>query len=110
LDHNDVPFRSTFPYLALAHSGQEHVHQNAVLSLLLPFVNKEVSLDFGDVPGGKPMAGAVSLAFVALALPAMIFMRRRKAGRRNPLSPEAVVLPQEAPLPHEEQVEEEKDR
>jgi len=24
VDHNDVPFRSTFPYLAYAHQGQEH--------------------------------------------------------------------------------------
>lgn len=29
VDFNDVPFRSVFPYMALAQSGQEHFHQNA---------------------------------------------------------------------------------
>ena len=26
LDKNDLPFRASFPYLAYAHQGQEHVH------------------------------------------------------------------------------------
>jgi hypothetical protein len=29
IDTNDVPFRTVFPYMALAQSGQEHFHQNA---------------------------------------------------------------------------------
>lgn len=29
IDFNDVPFRQTFPYMALAQSGQEHFHTNA---------------------------------------------------------------------------------
>jgi hypothetical protein len=29
VDSNDVPFRTVFPYLGLAQSGQEHFHQNA---------------------------------------------------------------------------------
>jgi len=29
VDTNDVPFRSSFPFMALAQSGQEHFHQNA---------------------------------------------------------------------------------
>jgi hypothetical protein len=28
VDFNDRPFRSTFPYMALAQSGQEHIHDN----------------------------------------------------------------------------------
>jgi hypothetical protein len=28
VDFNDVPFRSTFPYMALPHQGQEHFHTN----------------------------------------------------------------------------------
>ncbi len=28
LDGNDVPFQDTFPYMAIAQSGQEHLHQN----------------------------------------------------------------------------------
>jgi len=28
IDTNDVPFRSEFPYMAVAQSGQEHLHQN----------------------------------------------------------------------------------
>jgi hypothetical protein len=28
VDFNDVPFRSVFPYFALAQSGQEHIHEN----------------------------------------------------------------------------------
>lgn len=28
IDYNDKPFRSSFPYMATAQSGQEHIHQN----------------------------------------------------------------------------------
>jgi hypothetical protein len=30
VDHNDKSFRSTFPYFAMAHSGQTHFHQNQI--------------------------------------------------------------------------------
>lgn len=30
LDRNDVPFRDTFPYLALANAGKDHLHTNAI--------------------------------------------------------------------------------
>ena len=81
LNGNDVPFRNTFPYMAQAQSGQEHIHQNPVLSLLLPFLSK-VAITVGEMPGGQPAAaGVTSLAFAAFAVPAMIFMRRRKQGR-----------------------------
>jgi hypothetical protein len=81
LDENDIGFRNTFPYLAQAQSGQEHLHQNPFLALLLPFLNK-VAIVVGDLPGGQPMAaGATSIAFAAIVVPAMIFMRRRKHDR-----------------------------
>lgn len=34
VDGNDVPFRSTFPYMARAQSGQNHVHTNPTALLL----------------------------------------------------------------------------
>lgn len=74
---NDVGFRSTFPYLAQAQSGQDHIHTNPFLGLFVPFVSN-VAVIFGGAPGVKPVVGWSSLAFVALVLPAMIFMRRRK--------------------------------
>jgi hypothetical protein len=81
LSGNDVGFRDTFPYMAQAQSGQSHIHQNPFLSLMLPFLSK-VALTVGDMPGGQPMAaGVTSLAFAAVAVPAMVFMRRRKNGR-----------------------------
>jgi hypothetical protein len=30
VDFNDIPFRSVFPYMGLAQSGQEHFHQNPI--------------------------------------------------------------------------------
>jgi hypothetical protein len=80
VDGNDVPFRNTFPYLAQAQSGQSHLHENPIVSMLLPFVSK-VAITVGDLPGGEPMAaGWASLAFTAVAIPALVLMRRRKSG------------------------------
>ncbi|MCB0097548.1 MAG: DUF4331 domain-containing protein [Caldilineaceae bacterium] len=36
LDHNDTPFRDTFPYMATAHSGQEHIHYNPIQHFWFP--------------------------------------------------------------------------
>ena len=41
VDHNDMPFRSTFPYVAPAQSGQAHWHINPFYSLLLPWIHKQ---------------------------------------------------------------------
>jgi hypothetical protein len=83
LNGNDVSFRSTFPYMAHAQSGQEHIHQNPFLSLMLPFLHK-AALIVGDLPGGRPMAaGATSLAFATLLAPAVVLMRRRKQGQKD---------------------------
>lgn len=39
IDKNDIPFRSTFPYVAQAQSGQSHWHTNPFLNILLPWVS-----------------------------------------------------------------------
>jgi hypothetical protein len=85
VDFNDMPFRNTFPYLAQAQSGQSHLHENPIVSMLLPFVSR-VAITVGDLPGNlsnsEPMAaGWASLAFTAVAIPAIVVMRRRKDGR-----------------------------
>jgi hypothetical protein len=75
-----VGFRTTFPYLAQAQSGQSHIHKNPVLNFFVPFLSR-VALSVGEVPGGRPAAGLASLTFAAVAVPAMVFLRRRKHGR-----------------------------
>jgi hypothetical protein len=75
LDSNDVPFRNTFPYLAQAQSGQEHLHQNPFLAFYIPLLRK-VAFTVGDLPGAKPLAGG-SLLLVAMVVPALIYLRRR---------------------------------
>jgi hypothetical protein len=40
VDNNDMPFRSTFPYVAPAQSGQAHWHTNPYFNLLLPWIYK----------------------------------------------------------------------
>jgi hypothetical protein len=81
LNGNDRGFRNTFPYMAQAQSGQEHIHQNPFLYLALPFFRK-VAVTVGELPGGQTTAaGMTSLALLAVAAPATIFMRRRKNER-----------------------------
>jgi hypothetical protein len=38
VDANDMPFRSTFPYVAQAQSGQAHWHTNPLFNVLLPWI------------------------------------------------------------------------
>ncbi len=38
VDANDMPFRSTFPYVARAQSGQAHWHTNPLYNVLLPWI------------------------------------------------------------------------
>jgi hypothetical protein len=40
VDNNDMPFRSAFPYVAPAQSGQAHWHTNPYFNLLLPWIYK----------------------------------------------------------------------
>jgi hypothetical protein len=77
VDVNDRGFRNTFPYLAQAQSGQEHIHDNPIVAMFVPFLGN-MAITFGEIPGGQPALGWSSLVFVTVVLPAMIFMRRRK--------------------------------
>jgi hypothetical protein len=40
IDRNDIPFRSAFPYMAQAQSGQQHWHTNPFYNLLVPWVTR----------------------------------------------------------------------
>ncbi len=40
VDKNDMSFRTAFPYVAMAQSGQAHWHTNAYYNILLPWVQK----------------------------------------------------------------------
>ncbi len=46
LNSNDQLFRDTFPYMAVANSGQSHIHQNPILGYLFPIIQNFV--DGGD--------------------------------------------------------------
>jgi hypothetical protein len=54
IDGNDKPFLDTFPYMALAHSGQDRIHQNAFVGVYLPIILA------GTIVFGLPVA---ALAF-----------------------------------------------
>lgn len=40
INENDLPFRSSFPYVAMAQSGQAHWHVNAFFNFFLPFIEE----------------------------------------------------------------------
>ena len=44
VDHNDVPFRDTFPYVAQAQSGQGHWHTNPFYNVLLPWIYNQAEV------------------------------------------------------------------
>jgi hypothetical protein len=54
IDGNDKLFLDTFPYMALAHSGQDRIHQNAFVGVYLPIILA------GTIVFGLPVA---ALAF-----------------------------------------------
>lgn len=87
---NDKPFRDTFPYLALAQSGEDHTHTN-IWSWYYPFMpattNPEagtagieaVAATAGTVARANPLASAVAVVGTALvALPVAIVLRGRR--------------------------------
>ena len=78
LNHNDVAFRHTFPYVAQAQSGQAHIHQNPVMTVYLPMVQK-AALSLQIVPRQvqeRPVQSAG--AGVLLLLPALAWVARRR--------------------------------
>ncbi len=79
LDRNDVPYYtntrkedapSTFPYLAVAQSGQKHWHTNPYFNILLPMIRNANS--FVE----QHPIGATAPALV-VGLPLLYFVRRR---------------------------------
>jgi hypothetical protein len=88
LNGNDRPFRNTFPYLAMAQSGENHIHQN-VLSWYYPFIPAttnpavtaagEVAATAGAMVRENPWATAAAAVGTALlALPIAIVLRGRR--------------------------------
>ena len=78
VDHNDVAFRQTFPYVAQAQSGQTHIHQNPFATLYLPMI-QQMSLSLQVVPNrvqDHPIQSAAAVTFVLL--PALAWVTRRR--------------------------------
>ena len=74
IDANDKPFRSTFPYVAQAHSGQSHLHTNPVLGVFLPMLQKAMSSIQG---AGVAATAGVPVALLLVTVPALWWARRR---------------------------------
>lgn len=73
---NDMAFRGSFPYVATAQSGQEHIHQNPLTFMLFPnILNAAVSVDFTELPAAGSALALLSL----LAVPVYLWVRRRSA-------------------------------
>ena len=71
---NDMAFRGSFPYVATAQSGQEHIHQNPLTFMLFPnILNAAVSVDFTELPAAGSALALLSL----LAVPVYLWVRRR---------------------------------
>lgn len=82
LDGNDKAFQGTFPYLAIPHSGQEHIHQNPILEMWLPLFVHQVSpmMPVIQEPGENPVAaGLLGVGGgTLLSLPYLFWLRRRR--------------------------------
>jgi hypothetical protein len=77
VDGNDVAFRTTFPYMGLAQSGQDHIHLNPISLMWMSPVN--VALSLLEAPGKlqvHPMSAAGMAAL--LIAPALLYVWRRK--------------------------------
>lgn len=87
---NDRPFRKTFPYLAAAQSGENHVHTN-ILSWYNPILPSDtpaksmgagldvVTRTAGAVARQNPLSATAALGTVLIAVPlAVVFRARRK--------------------------------
>ena len=85
IDANDRPFRAEFPFLALAQSGQEHIHDNPMGEVVGESTNAQIvassddaeeqangAVHFasGDLDLGDDEAYTVGMRFSALDIPA----------------------------------------
>ncbi|MBI3957429.1 MAG: DUF4331 domain-containing protein [Chloroflexi bacterium] len=75
IDANDKPFRSTFPYLAQAHSGQSHLHTNPILGIFVPMIQNAMSRIQG---AGVAATAGVPVALLLVTIPALWWTRRRE--------------------------------
>ncbi len=68
VDTNDVPFRTSFPYMGLAQSGQEHFHQNATDGLDVKAAANEAEddSDYTEVEALDDFIQAVTKLFLPL--------------------------------------------
>lgn len=73
VDSNDMMFMSQFPYLAVPHSGQEHIHEN-------PTPPPPTALSFGAV---TLQAGGVPWLYLGLALLSAALLTSFEVGRRR---------------------------
>lgn len=82
LDSNDVPFRSEFPYFAMAQSGRDHVHTNECqIGYMSPLSCMVTALSFGSIDLAQKSAPWIQL-MAALASISLVgsfeWLRRRR--------------------------------
>ena len=75
IDANDKPFRSTFPYVAQAHSGQSHLHTNPILGVFIPLIQKAMN---GIQGAGVAATAGIPVALLLVTVPALWWARRRE--------------------------------
>jgi hypothetical protein len=75
VDRNDKRFLSTFPYLALPHSGQSRLHQNPILIDLLLRGAQEANSAATAAQQAPVQVSLAGVTFVALGL---FWLRRRR--------------------------------
>lgn len=74
IDANDKPFRSTFPYVAQAHSGQSHLHTNPVLGVFVPLIQNAMN---GVKGADLATTAGVPVALLLVTIPALWWARRK---------------------------------
>jgi hypothetical protein len=82
LNTNDVPFRSEFPYFAMAQSGRDHVHTNECqIGYMSPLECMATALSFGSIDLAQNSAPWIQL-MAALASLSLVggfeWLRRRR--------------------------------
>jgi hypothetical protein len=75
VDANDQSFRSEFPYVAMAQSGQSHLHQNP-LATFVPYISKIAAMT-GSFTATPITTSALAL-LPLLAVPVYLWRRRSR--------------------------------
>lgn len=79
VDTNDKAFRSSFPYMATAHSGQEHQHHNALNRYFLPYF-EHLAITVQRVPQEAQDHPISAAALTVLAAIPLFGLARRRNG------------------------------